>query len=143
MKWDFRLVLCIAVLFVVINSCHKYDEVRADWNIPIGNPAPGTPASSVHRDYYWGLTWQQTARGYEIAIDSWKITDSAINRGINVHLAIFTEMTTFQKLPLSFYDQVRRDSVHLSYTATRGQILVLARATFNLNYASDVMIEYQ
>jgi uncharacterized protein (UPF0305 family) len=85
----------------------------------------------------------QNFKGHEIHLDTWKLTDSTINKGINVYVAIWTEMTTFERIPLIFYDFLQKDTIHLSYTAIPGQLQVIAEAPFEITYLSDVFIEYQ
>jgi hypothetical protein len=50
-------------------------------------------------------------------------------------------MTIFEKIP-SIFDFVNKDSVRLSYVATPGQ-RVTAQAPIEINYDSDVLIEYK
>ncbi|HEV8283667.1 MAG TPA: hypothetical protein VGQ09_05125 [Chitinophagaceae bacterium] len=147
MKIRLQFISWLTVLLITVISCDK------DVNVSRGTsgvvPPTVTSSSSsgliIHgnRDYFWGYPWQKTSRGYEIHLDTWRLTAVEINKGINVHVAVWTEMTTFERIPLAFYDFLQQDTIHLSYTAIPGQLQVIATAPFEVKYASDIFIEYQ
>ena len=141
MKIQFRSLSFLLTLIISISSCNKSPEVTT-YPLP---PGPATPPATIviDKEYFWGSSWQKTSVGYEMKLNSPALTDSALNRGINVRVAIYTDWSMFNLLPLTLYDQFLPDTVNLSYTATRGQLQVFAKAPFDINWASDVFIEYK
>ena len=71
------------------------------------------------------------------------LTDSAINRGIDVGVAVYSDWDPFEKLPFNYYDYDKKDTIHLSYDVRAGQLQVIAKASFKITYPSDVYIEYK
>ena len=142
MKLQLQFLSYLVVLLITIASCSKDKEVRT---YPPASVVSSPPSGFIvgNKEYFWARPWHKTSRGYEIHLDTWKLTDSTINKGINLYVAIWTEMTTFDSIPLTFYEYTQSDSVHLSYTAIRGQLQVIAEAPFEVRYVSDVFIEYQ
>lgn len=137
-----RTVFYLLVLCIVISSCKKDTSPKIP---PPSSQTPAQPSGYVvgNREYFWGEGWKKTSSGYEMHLDTWRLTDSAISKGINVYVAMWTEMTVFESIPSIFYDFTRKDSVRLSYTVIPGQLQVLAKSPSELDYESDVMIEYK
>ena len=145
MKIQVSVVCCLLVLFLTITSCNKDGEVKNNL-FPINNPSsPSQPSGIIvgNREYFWGNAWHRTSNGYAINLNTWRLSDSAINRGINIHVAFWTEMTTFEKTPLAFYNFLQRDTVHLSYIAIPGQLQVIGHGALDTTDKSDVFIEYE
>jgi len=143
-KRDLKLLACVLALIVTIVACRKDREPQP--HSPISPPqAPPQPSGFIvgNKEYFWTEGWHKTSTGYEINLNTWRLTDSTISKGINVSVAMWTEMTIFERIPSTFYDFNNKDSVHLSFTAKPGQLRVTAQAPFELNYESDVLIEYQ
>ena len=76
-------------------------------------------------------------------LNTWMLTGSTISKGINVYVATWTEFSIFERIPLTYYDFDNKDSVHFSFTALPGHLQVTAQVPFEINYESDVLIEYQ
>jgi len=143
-KTDLKLLACVLALIVTVVACRKDKEPQRYY--PVSPPqAPPQPSGFIvgNKEYFWGEAWHKTSAGYKINLNTWKLTDSTISKGINVSVAMWTEMTIFERIPMTFYDFVNKDSVHLSFTAKPGQLRVTAQAPFELNYESDVLIEYE
>ena len=133
---------CLLFLSLTALFCRKEKDAR-----PYSPPSTGLPPPSGYvvdnKEYFWAVVWHKTTRGYETDLDTGRLTDSTINRGVNVSVAMWTEMTTFQQVPSIFYDFVRNDSIHLSYTVAPGKLQVLAETPLGVDYQSDVLIEYK
>ena len=140
------IMLLASFLFA---SCTK-EEKLPPYTVITSSPLPVSPIPThsgpfVHgnRDYFWALPWHKTPRGYEIHLNTTRLTNDQINKGISVSVAIWTEMTVFDAIPLTFYEHTQKDSVSLSYSAKSGQLEIIAKATFEIKYVSDVFIEYK
>jgi len=142
MKIQLQFLSCLLTLIISITSCNKSPEVTT-YSPPPGPSIPPTPIVIDNKEYFWGYSWQKISGGYEMKLNSLSLTDAAINRGISVHLAIYTDWSMFNQLPLTLRDQFLPDTINLSYTAMRGQLQVFAKAPFDLVWASDVFIEYK
>lgn len=71
------------------------------------------------------------------------MTDSAINKGISVGLAIYSDWSVFETLPFTIDDPTwLRDTINLSYTVTPGKLQIFAKTTDDITWASDVFIQY-
>jgi hypothetical protein len=147
MKRHWILYSLLVIGLTLAASCDKEDP-------PIPNPRPTllpapvpvTPVGPVahgNQDYFWGYPWSKTSAGYEIKLRTDRLTQDAINKGIKVHVAIWTEMSTFFPIPSRYYETLQQAYVELSYTAAPGELLVLAKAPFEVKYESDLFIEYQ
>lgn len=132
----------LTVLISII-SCTKQEPNITDQP----QPSPITPLAS-NEEISWGLPWHKNLRGYEIDLSPAHLTDSAIHKGIDVGVAMYTEMTTFETLPSTIYEYTQMDSVQLSYVASPGRLQIIAQASFDLTYMSaptylsDVRIRY-
>lgn len=122
------------LLFVV--SCSK-EEVGTVANRPVVVQPP--PALRVDEEYFWAQDWQKTTRGQEIIVTSSRLTQAAIDKGIDVSVAIYTEMTLFTWLPTII---TMTDKIELLYTVEPGKLYVIARTSTPLNFQSDVCIRY-
>lgn len=134
----------IFFLSLSLSSCTKNREVAIPQTNPIPTVTPG-PAGMLmgNKEYFWGYAWQKDSAIYEMKVDTWRLTDSAINRGIKVYAAIYTDWSSFDQLPLTLTDVFLPDTVNLSYTVTAGHLKVFAKAPFDITWQSDVMIDYQ
>lgn len=122
------------LLFVV--SCSK-EEVGTVANRPVVVQPPA--ALRVDEEYFWAQDWQKTTRGQEIIVTSSRLTQAAIDKGIDVSVAIYTEMTLFTWLPTII---TVTDKIELLYTVEPGKLYVIARTPTPLNFQSDVCIRY-
>lgn len=127
-------LLFMLLLFVV--SCSK-EEVGTVANRPVVVQPP--PALRVDEEYFWAQDWQKTTRGQEIIVTSSRLTQAAIDKGIDVSVAIYTEMTLFTWLPTII---TMTDKIELLYTVEPGKLYVIARTSTPLNFQSDVCIRY-
>jgi len=141
MKMQFNIFSCLLFLSLTALSCRKEKDTKPYL------PSTGLPPPSGYvvdnKEYFWGVFWHKTTRGYETDLDTSRLTDSTISKGVNVYVAMWTEMTTFQQIPSIFYDFVRSDSIHLSYTVVPGKLQVLAETPLGVDYQSDVLVEYK
>jgi hypothetical protein len=136
MRRQFKLASYLILIFTVIVSCSKKE------NSPAGTPTINLPPFQVNREYYWANAWQKTATGYEMIIEPLRLTDSAINKGIRVHVAIESEMDPFERLPITLNYAYYPDTINLSYTAVPGKLTVIAKTSVNITWPSDVFIQY-
>jgi len=140
MKKEFKLLTIGLTIIVTIMAC---DKERKNYS-PLPQPSP-QPITffEANKEYFWAQKWRKTSTGYEINLNPSMLTDSTIRKGVKVSVAMWTEMTTYDSIPSVFYDFVRKDSVHLTYIATPGELKVFARTALELNYESDVLIQYK
>jgi len=138
MKKELKLLTFVLAANIII-SCGKERHYP-----PLPQPAP-QPITffEANKEYFWAQKWSKTSTGYETHLSPSMLTDSTIRQGIKVSVAMWTEMTQYDSIPSIFYDFSRKDSVHLSYKATPGELKVFARTALELNYESDVLIEYK
>lgn len=131
----------LAALFTIIISCNKDIGERTN---PIQGPSPQTIVYAVdNKEYFWNQPWQKTSTGYEIKIQTTSLTDSAINKGISVGLAIYSDWSVFETLPFTIDDPTwLRDTINISYTVTPGKLQIFAETTDDITWASDVFIQY-
>jgi hypothetical protein len=138
MKLQLQPFSYLLALLLAITSCSKDPGVTSPPNPSIPPPIP------VNREYFWDQRWNATSRGYEIHLDTWNLTQQEINRGIDVYVALSTEMSLFNKIPNSVLEPFFPDTVHLSYTAIPGHLQVIATASFDMTGdESDLFIEYK
>jgi len=140
MKKQFKLLTFGVTIIVTIMACDK--EPKSYSPLPQPLPQP-TTFFEGYKEYFWAQKWRKTSTGYEMNLNPLMLTDSAIRKGLKVSVAMWTEMTTYDSVPSIFYDFVRKDSVRLSYTATQGELKMFAKTALELNYESDVLIEYK
>src|SRR5258705_9835462 len=89
------------LMALIFFACTKHrDPIIAQ---PYTGPVSPLIAS---KEYFWRYTWQKDfANGYEIMnVDSWRLTDSAINKGIKIYVAIETEWSRFERISQTLYD---------------------------------------
>ena len=137
-QMSFLVLLVIANIF-----CSKHPEV-------IGGPGPNPPAPAPptgmlrgDKEFFFGRTWEKTSSGFEMKLATSMLTDSAIRRGIDVYVAIYWDWSPYNKLPVTLNDIDLPDTVNLRYDAMPGKLQVFAKAPFNINWASDVFIQYR
>ena len=141
MRTPFKLFCCVITLFLINTSCSKSDISPHNVVNVINVSVP--PALPSNREYFWDQSWQKTSTGYEMKLQTQRLTDSVINQGIQVSLAIYSEMTVFEILPSMINDPSLPDTINLSYTATPGELKVFAKTTVNITWQSDVSIVYK
>ena len=138
MKSQIHLLSSLIAVLIITSSCSKSKSLPT----PDRHVAPQWPFM-VNRDYFWGEGWQKTATGYEMKLPTQRLTDSAINKGIRVGLAIFSDWSGFETLPFTIDDpSYYADTINLSYTAIPGNLTVVAKTSVNITWASDVFIQY-
>jgi hypothetical protein len=135
-KFFFGLFLLVFAGSAILLSCKKENLTITDH---ISDPPPFVP----DRDYFWGQPWQKTSTGYEMKLQASRLTDSAINKGIRVGLAIYSDWSNFETLPFTINDPSwLRDTINLSYTVTPGKLQIFAKTTVDITWSSDVFIQY-
>lgn len=133
------LLSFLLVFFISLIACHKPVEDRG----VSSNPSPsGNPFVAPEREYHWGLYWSQTSRGNEIHLNSPRLSDSVIRRGVAIGLAVYSDWDLFGIIPFDYYDTNKNDTIHLSYDVTPGQLRIIAKTPFAISYPSDVYIQY-
>ena len=97
-----------------------------------------------NKEYFWKYSWQKdSVNSYQMIVNTWRLTDSAINRGVKVYVAIYTDWSPFERVPQTLHDVFLPDTVNLTYGVTAGHLKVFAKAPFEITWPSDIMIEYQ
>jgi hypothetical protein len=138
MRKQFYTVILFIGTTLLICSCSKEPTpVSIDRpNIP---PPPPVPV----KEYFWEKAWQKTGNDFEIKLQSPALTDSAINKGIKVQVAIYTDWSLFNDIPLTLTEIGLPDTVNLSYSVQPGNLRIVAKAPFEITWPSDVVIVYQ
>ena len=125
---------------IIVVSCTK-DPVL------LSSPSPVSPPvfnPFTNRDYYWALSWDTAANGYKIIITDPSLTQDAINKGIDIYLAPWTEMSVFEKLPFDYIDPALSDTLRFSYTIIPGQLKIISNTRLNNRWdQSDVYILFK
>jgi len=132
-----KLTGYITLLFMAIAGCSKDPEP-----VPLRDRLGPPPPRSPYQEIFWGKKWQKITGGYEIKVQSTSLTDSVINKGISVFVALITDWTPFYQVPSTMSDISLPDTVNVTYTATRGQLQLFAKAPFEMNFESDVMFRH-
>lgn len=110
---------------------------------PVIFQPPPTVMNIGNKEYLWGIQWDTSANGYKIIINTTLLTQDAINNGINVYVAPWTEMSVFEKLPYS-YQTFPGDTIHFSYSIIPGELKVYANTNMSQAWdKSDICIEYK
>ena len=138
MKTHLRLFSDLLVLSIIVLSCSKDDHVKSTPPPPILNPPP-----KDKKEYFWGQTWDTTSRGYVININTARLTQAEINKGINVGIAVYSDWDPFVTMPFNYYYDGQTDTIRLSYIAVPGQLQIIAKTSLEIKYPSDVLIEYK
>ena len=136
MKSGSKFYSCLLIAFLVIISCSKQEIHPAD------RPLYLQPAFELKKEYFWAQSWQKISTGHEMSFLSSRLTDSAISKGINISVAIESEMTPFERLPTTINYPWLRDSIVLSYTIVQGKLTILAKTSIDIMWPSDVFIYY-
>lgn len=135
MKSQIHLLSFLTALLIITSSCSKNES------LPLTDrPVEPLPTYMVNREYFWRHYWQKTSTGYEMILHASALTDSAINKGIKVHVAIDSEMMPFEQLPATLY--YYPDTINLSYTAVPGKLNIFAKTSMTLVGPADVFIQY-
>ena len=76
------------VLSLSFTSCKKEKEIT----IPVSIP-PTQPGGMLNgnEEYFWGNPWQKNVNDYEMKIETARLTDLALNSGIKVYAAIYSD----------------------------------------------------
>jgi hypothetical protein len=127
---------------MTIASCFK-DGVRMTNPPPPGPPQTSSGFIIGNKEFFYGIPWQKDSNGFEMEMDTWRLTDIAINKRINVSLAIYTDWSSFRQLPFILSDPFLPDTIGLTYSLMPGQLKVFAKTPLDIKWASDVIIEYQ
>lgn len=126
---------CLLVTLLFIVSCSK-PEIH-----PIDRPV--FPPFDLKSEYFRAQAWQKISTGYQMSIQSSRLTDSAMNKGVKVSVALYSDWSTFYLIPSTLYDQDLPDTVTISYSVIPGQLKLIALAPFDITWKSDVLIEYK
>ena len=128
----------LVVLIMIFASCHKEKANTT------GGPVqpPQVPVIS-NREYFYNIPWHRDSSSYEMELDLQRLTDTAIRRGVKVYVAIYTDWSFFYQLPQTLNDPFITDTINLTYTLMPGQLKVFAKTPVNLNWPSDISLEYQ
>lgn len=137
MKSQIHLPGFLFALLIITFSCSKSKSLPMP-----DRPIEPLPGYMVNREYFWRHYWQKTATGYEMILRSSALTDSAINKGIKVHVAIESEMMPFERLPVTLNYSGYPDTISLSYTPVPGRLNIFAKTSMTLVGPADVFIQY-
>lgn len=125
----------VGVIFFI--SCYK------EKHFPIDRPIDNSQYFINNREYFWAQSWQRSANGYEMILQTQMLTDSVINRGIKVGVAVYSERSRFEILPVTINDPSwLTDTIQLSFTVTPGKLKVLSKTSVNITWPSDVFIQF-
>ena len=128
---------CLLITLLLIVSCSK-PEIH-----PIDRPVFPPSPFDLKSEYFRAQAWQKISTGYQMSIQSSRLTDSAINKGIKVSVALYSDWSTFYLIPSTIYDQDLPDTVNISYSVIQGQLKLISVAPFDITWKSDVLIEYK
>ena len=129
------IVAFVGVSFII--SCKKEEHLAID------RPIDNSQYFINNREYFWAQSWQRSPNGYEMTLQTQMLTDSVINKGIKVGVAIYSEMSRFEPLPVTIdYSTRPGDTVQLTYTVMPGKLKVLAKTPATITWASDVFIQF-
>ena len=127
----------LVVLIIIFVSCKKEKE---SITYP---PAPPQVPVSVNREYFWGIPWQKDSSGYVMNLDLGRLTDTAINRGVKVYVAIYSDWSFFYQLPQTLSDPFLTDTINLTFNLIPGHVQVFAKTPVEIKWPSDISILYQ
>jgi len=144
-----KVMIFLFFASVILTACRKNDSdrtIRGAWPPPSSPQGPASKPSGIlvgNKEYFWKKSWDTSAVGYKIILETWRLTPEAINRGIDVYVALSTEMSPFDKIPRSILDPFFTDTVHLSFDVMPEKLQLIARSTVDMTKAeSDMYIEY-
>ncbi len=129
---------CLVALMIIIASCFKDGEGMT--------PDPSQTQSEIiidKKEFFYGIPWQKDSSGFKMELDSWRLTDTVINKRVSVSLAIYTDWSSFCPIPFTLSGPDLTDTINLTYSLIPGQLKIFAKTPLDINWASDVMIEYQ
>ena len=135
-----RLHLSITILsiLVLVNFSCKKEKYS-----PLNRPIDNSNYYLENREYFWGQSWQRIPNGYEMTLQTQMLTDSVINRGIEVGVRIYSERSRFETLPVAIDDPSwLTNTIQLSCAVTPGRLKGFAKTSVNITWPSDVFIQY-
>lgn len=138
-------IFLLLLTVTVISACSKHQDpiVTQPYTGPVVSPGFAGDLMG-NKEYFWKYSWQKdVANSYEMKVNTWRLTDSTINRGVKVYVAIYTDWSPFERVPQTLHDVFLPDTVNLSYKVTQGLLTIFAKSPFEINWSSDAMIEYQ
>ncbi|TMI61280.1 MAG: hypothetical protein E6H07_19810 [Bacteroidetes bacterium] len=141
MKAKITVTIMILTVFV-ISSCSKDGSTYSG----SGSGSPVLPPPPPpNQEVFYNQPWDTASNGYKLQINTQRLTQEQIIRGINVEIAVLgAGESPWVRIPVSYFDPNLTDTVHISYSATPGQLQLFARTTFELNHhQSDVLIKYK
>ena len=113
------------------------------------NPPPSVPPQTSsgfiigNKEFFYSIPWKKDSSGFKMELDTRRLTDTVINKGVNVSLAINTDWSPFRQLPLTLNDPFLADTINRTYSLMPGQVKIFAKTPLDIKWASDVIIEYQ
>jgi len=133
---------CLTALISI--ACNKPEVAPASNSLTGGPPPKPSGHRTGNKEYFWGVSWDTTSTGFISRLDTYHLTQQAIGLGMNVYVAPWTEMSSFEKIPCTIYPGLFIDTVHVSYKVIPGQLQVMAQANFDMTKEkSDIYIEYK
>ena len=138
MKIRIQYVSCLVGLMITIASCFKDGKEMMPYTSQM--PSEIIPDNI---EFFYGIPWQKDSSGFTMELDTRRLTDTVINKGVNVSLAINADWSSFRQLPLTLTDPFLTDTINLTYSLMPGQVKIFAKTPLDIKWASDVIIEYQ
>lgn len=139
----YKFLLFLTALILSACAKHKVPLPASTYSVaPVFPGFGGVPVDN--KEYFWKYSWQKdSVNSYQMIVNTWRLTDSAINRGVRVYVAIYTDWSPFERVPQTLHDVFLPDTINLTYKVTAGHLNVFAKAPFQIEWPSDIMIEYQ
>jgi hypothetical protein len=142
MKMRIQYVGCLVGLMITIASCFKDGEGIS--NPPSSNSSQTSSELIIgNREFFYGIPWQKDSSGFKMELDTRRLTDTVIKKGVNVSLAINTDWSSFRQLPLTLNDPFSTEVIDLTYLLMPGRLKIFAKTSLDITWASDVIIEYR
>lgn len=122
-------------MLLLTASCQKDDAVPLQ--------APSVRSVWGAKQYFWINYWEAGPQGYQLKLKPDGLTQQAIDKGIRVYVAMWSETTPFEPLPTVFSIPSQGVKIELFYTARPGELRIIAQSPSSIPYPSDVYIEFK
>lgn len=134
---NYKYLTCLVLVSVIASCANKVNYFL------IERPAENSQFLINNREYFWAESRQRTANSLEMVLQTQQLTDSIINKGLKVGVAIYADSSRFETLPVTLDDPSwLGDTIQISYTVLPGKLNVFAKTSLNLSWRSDVFIQY-
>jgi hypothetical protein len=135
-----KIIITLFAFFVLLAACKK----EAGLKDLSSNPT--LPYSSIdhNQEYFWMRGWTKlSGNKYKSIINTSRLTDTVLNRGISVWVAVYSDWDPFEQLPFTSNNSFLADTIRFSYTAIPGRVEIIAETALILDWPSDFLIKYR